>query len=68
MKRAAGIFRKMGAAANEARCRLWLAEELIRQHRRPEADVELQRALAFYRSVAATRYIREGEVMLAASA
>ena len=44
------------------------AEELIQQDRRAQADVELRRALAFYRSVGATRYIREGELLLAATA
>jgi class 3 adenylate cyclase/tetratricopeptide (TPR) repeat protein len=58
----------MGAVTEEARDRLWLAEALIEQNRRPEADIELQRALAFYRSVGATRYIREAEGLLAASA
>jgi hypothetical protein len=37
-------------------------------NRRVEAEVELQRALSFYRSVGATRYIREGEALFAASA
>jgi hypothetical protein len=38
--------------------------------RRDEADVELQRALTLYRSVGATRYIRQGdgEALFAASA
>jgi hypothetical protein len=58
----------MGAVTEEARDRLWLAEALIDQNRRAEADVELQRALVFYRSVGATRYIREAEGLLAASA
>jgi hypothetical protein len=58
----------MGAATEEARDRLWLAATLIAQNARAEADVELQRVLAFYRSVGATRYILEAEGMLAASA
>jgi hypothetical protein len=41
---------------------------LIEQDRRAEADVELQRALAFYCSVGATRYIRQAEGLLAESA
>ncbi|TMB86668.1 MAG: hypothetical protein E6J45_13530 [Chloroflexi bacterium] len=65
---AADICASMGAVTEEARDRLWLAEALIKQNRRTEADVELQRALTFYRSVGATRYIREGEGLLAASA
>jgi hypothetical protein len=41
---------------------------LIEQGRRAEADVELQRALGFYGNVDATRYVRQGEALLAASA
>jgi len=41
---------------------------LVEEGRRAEADEHLRRALAFYRSVRATRYIREGETLLAASA
>ena len=58
----------MGAFTQEARDRLWLAEALIEQNRRGEAEIHLQRALAFYRSVRATRYLRQGEALLAASA
>jgi class 3 adenylate cyclase/tetratricopeptide (TPR) repeat protein len=65
---AADVCAAMGAPTEEARDRLWLAEALIEQNRRAEADVELLRALAFYRSVGATRYIREAESLLAASA
>jgi tetratricopeptide (TPR) repeat protein len=65
---AADICAAIGAVSEEARVRLWLAEALVDQHRRPEAEVHLQRALDFYRSVGATRYITEGETLLAASA
>jgi hypothetical protein len=58
----------MGAATEEAHDRLWLAEVLVQQHRRAEAEVELQRALAFYRSVGATRYLRQAEELLTRSA
>jgi len=68
LRRAADICGEMGALSEEARDRLWLAQELIEQNRRAEADVELQLALAFYRSVGATRYIREAEGLLAAIA
>lgn len=44
------------------------AERLLAVGRRAEADVQLRKALAFYRSVGATRYIREGEALLAATA
>ncbi len=65
---AADVCAGMGALTEEARDRLWLAESLVRQNRRAEADLQLQKALAFYRSVGATRYIREAESLLAASA
>jgi class 3 adenylate cyclase len=64
----ADICAAMGARTEEAHDRLLLADALIEQHRRSEADVELQRALAFYSSVGATRYVRQGEALLAASA
>jgi tetratricopeptide (TPR) repeat protein len=43
------------------------AERLISDGRRAEADVHLQKALAFYRSVGATHYVRRGEALLAAA-
>jgi class 3 adenylate cyclase len=61
LRRAADICGGMGALTEEARDRLWLAEHLMTENRWSEADVNLQRALAFYRSVGATRYIRECE-------
>lgn len=68
LRRAADTCGAMGALTEEARDRLWLAEALIKQSRQAEADLELQRALAFYRSVGATRYIRQAQALLAASA
>jgi len=58
----------MGSLPDEALARLRAAEVSAAAGRRAEADEHLQRALAFYRSVGATRYIREGEALLAASA
>ena len=66
--RAADVCAGMGALTEEARDRLFHAETLTQQNRRAEAEVELQRALAFYRSVGATRYIRMGEQLRAESA
>ena len=66
--RAADVFAEMGAPRDEADARLRAAEQLVAEGRRAEADEQLQRALAFYRSVGATRYIRQGEELLAASA
>lgn len=44
------------------------AKRFVAEGRRAEADVQLQKALAFWRSVGATRYTREGETLLAATA
>jgi class 3 adenylate cyclase/tetratricopeptide (TPR) repeat protein len=66
--RAAGICAAMGAVTQEAYAGLAAARMLVDQGRRAEADEQLHRALAFYRSVGATRYVRQGEALLAASA
>jgi ATP/maltotriose-dependent transcriptional regulator MalT len=63
LSRAADICAGMGATTEKARDRLGLAEKLITHGRRAEADVELERALAFYRSVGAKRYVRQAERM-----
>jgi tetratricopeptide (TPR) repeat protein len=63
LRHAADTCRAMGARTEEARDRLWLAKALFVQHRHVEAETELQHALDFYRSVGATRYIREGGAM-----
>jgi hypothetical protein len=67
LRGAADIFEEMGAPAHEAFLRLRAAEQLVAEGRRAEADEQLRRALAFYRSVGATRYVREGESLLAAA-
>jgi hypothetical protein len=64
---AADLCGEMESRPDEAYVRLRLAERLAADGRRVEADEELQRALAFWRSVGATRYIREGEALLAAA-
>jgi tetratricopeptide (TPR) repeat protein len=64
---AAGVMEEIGARPDEALARLGAAERLAREGRRAEADEQLRRALAFFRSVGATRYIREGEALLAAA-
>jgi len=66
--RAAGIFGEMGAPTLEAFFRLRAAEVFVAEDRRVEADEQLRAALAFYRGVGATLYMREGEALLAASA
>ena len=58
--RAAHLFAQIGSRPDEAMARLKAAEA---------GDLaELEPALAFWRSVGATRYIREGEALLAATA
>ena len=63
--RTAELLETMSARTFEAHTRLLAARRLREAGRRNEADAELQCALAFYRSVGATRYIREGEALLA---
>jgi hypothetical protein len=58
---------KDGRLTSAALARLRVAERLISEGRRAEADVHLQKALAFYRSVGATQYVRRGEALLAAA-
>jgi tetratricopeptide (TPR) repeat protein len=64
----ADMLGEMGALPEEAFVRLRSAEALVEAGRRADADVQLDRALAFYRSVDATAYIREAEALFAASA
>jgi hypothetical protein len=66
--RAAEIFSEIGALPEEAQARLEAATQLVRAGRRAEAEPELQQSLAFWRSVGAAGYVREGEALLAASA
>jgi hypothetical protein len=66
-ERAAELFAPI-SVPDEAYARLRAAEALTAEGRRAEADVQLQRSLVFWRSVGASRYVREGEALLAASA
>jgi class 3 adenylate cyclase/tetratricopeptide (TPR) repeat protein len=65
---AAESLDSMGAARAAALARLRAARELARTGCRAEADDQLRQALSFFRSVGATRFIRESEALLAASA
>jgi class 3 adenylate cyclase/tetratricopeptide (TPR) repeat protein len=64
---AADLLDEIGDAELEALARLRAAEKLVAEGRRADADEQLERSLAFWRSVRATRYIREGEALLAAA-
>jgi len=65
---AAGILGEMGDVSGEAYAWLRAAEQLVEEGRRAEADEQLEQGLAFWRSVGATRYIRQCEELLADSA
>jgi class 3 adenylate cyclase/tetratricopeptide (TPR) repeat protein len=64
---AAAEYGAIGALPEEADARLRVAEALVREGRRAEADAELKRSLAFWRAVGAAAYVREGEALLAAA-
>jgi class 3 adenylate cyclase/tetratricopeptide (TPR) repeat protein len=64
----AEICAEIGSKPDEAYTRLRAAAALAEQGCRAEADEQLRTALIFFRSVKATRYIREGEALMAASA
>jgi class 3 adenylate cyclase len=65
---AADIYEQIGDAADEAYARLRAAEALVEHGRRAEADEQIRRALAFFRSAGAPRYVREAQSLLAATA
>jgi tetratricopeptide (TPR) repeat protein len=58
---AADRLQVIGATPDEAEARRRAAEQLADEGRRDEADEQLRGALAFYRSVGATAYVRECE-------
>jgi tetratricopeptide (TPR) repeat protein len=62
---AADVYAEIGALPEEAYARLRAAEALVGEGRSAEADAELKRSVAFWRSVGATAYVREGEALLA---
>jgi tetratricopeptide (TPR) repeat protein len=61
---AANLFEEMGLVVEEAQARVRLGEALIGAGRRAEGVEQIERALAFYRSVRATRFIRQAEEIL----
>jgi hypothetical protein len=64
-QRAAEIYGRTGSFPDEAFARLRAAQARIADGRRAEGNRELQLALAFYRSVDAKMYLRDGESPLA---
>lgn len=65
---AAGLLEQIGTRPDEALARLRAARSLAQEGRPQEAADQLKRALAFYRPVGATYYVRAGEALLAKSA
>jgi hypothetical protein len=65
---AAEAFAAMPSRPDEAYARLRAAEELAAERSGAAADEQLQKALGFYRSVGATRYIGAAEALLSAPA
>ncbi len=64
---AADAYLQVAGASDEAAVRMLAAEQFVAEGRRAEADVQLQRALAFYRAVGASRIVRRAETLLAAA-
>jgi class 3 adenylate cyclase len=65
---AADLLAAAASLPDEADARLRAVRALVAAGRHAEADEQLRRAMAFYRSVGATRYLREAETLLSASA
>ena len=64
---AADRYEAIGSLTDEAEARLRAARHLIESGRPDEGAAQLEQALSFYRGVEATRFVREGEALLAAT-
>lgn len=60
----ADLFAAIGSPTWEARTRLLAGEQLLEEGRREEGEAEVRRALAFYESVGATRYVAWARALL----
>jgi class 3 adenylate cyclase len=67
-EQAADTYAKIGALPDEAYAHLRAAEQLLANGHPTEANLQLRDALAFYRQVQATGYLREAQALAAASA
>jgi class 3 adenylate cyclase/tetratricopeptide (TPR) repeat protein len=65
LRSAADRFAAMGNTAFEARQRLHAGERLLALGQRAAGDVELEKALDFYRSVGATLFVERAKALLA---
>jgi tetratricopeptide (TPR) repeat protein len=66
-EKAAARLESMSATTDAALARLWAGEWLAEEGRHADAAVQLERALPFWRSVGAWRYVRRCESLLAAA-
>ena len=66
--RAIGLYDEIGSLTDVALVQLRAAQKLVAAGQRSEAEVHLRSAMSFYRSRRATRFIREAETLLAATA
>jgi hypothetical protein len=64
---AANLLDEIGDLPLAAYVRLQAAERFASEGRKREAQRQIERGLAFYRAVGATRYLRQGEALLAAA-
>jgi class 3 adenylate cyclase len=67
-QRAADHYHQIQAQPDATFARLQAAKQLTAAGRRVEANLQLSQALAFYRQVNATGYLREGETLFTATA
>jgi hypothetical protein len=67
-QRAADLYDQMEAQPDAAFAQLQAAKLLVVAGRRAEANVQLSRALGFYRQVGASVYLQEADALAAESA
>ncbi len=65
--RAGDLLEELGIPTLSAHARLRAAKALAASRGGAELDEQLQAALAFFRSVGASRYVRDAEALLAAA-
>ena len=65
---AADALADLGKVNDEAYLRLHLGERLLAEGRAEEGREQIERSLAFWRTVRATRFVREAEALLAGAA
>jgi hypothetical protein len=68
MTRVADLYASFGVPTHEAFTRMFFGEDLIASGQRADGAAEIERALAFYRSVGASFFIERSERLLAREA